>query len=130
MNKIFYGNILYSASLNEVKEYKNAYLVCNGSRITGIYESKDQIPEEFKDAELLNYEDKIIIPGFVDLHLHAPQFPISGYQVDLELLDWLNQYIFPEESKYRDIEYAKVHYKRSEERRVGKECRSRWSPYH
>ena len=23
-----------------------------------------------------------------------------------------------------------VHYDRSEERRVGKECRSRWSPYH
>ena len=23
-----------------------------------------------------------------------------------------------------------VHLKRSEERRVGKECRSRWSPYH
>ena len=22
------------------------------------------------------------------------------------------------------------HYRRSEERRVGKECRSRWSPYH
>ena len=23
-----------------------------------------------------------------------------------------------------------THYRRSEERRVGKECRSRWSPYH
>ena len=23
-----------------------------------------------------------------------------------------------------------THYERSEERRVGKECRSRWSPYH
>ena len=29
---------------------------------------------------------------------------------------------FPEEGKY--------HEDRSEERRVGKECRSRWSPYH
>ena len=28
------------------------------------------------------------------------------------------------------IEYAMNRYKRSEERRVGKECRSRWSPYH
>jgi len=26
--------------------------------------------------------------------------------------------------------YELVSYKRSEERRVGKECRSRWSPYH
>ena len=26
--------------------------------------------------------------------------------------------------------YDMVEFKRSEERRVGKECRSRWSPYH
>ena len=30
---------------------------------------------------------------------------------------------------YRE-EFKKIDYDRSEERRVGKECRSRWSPYH
>ena len=30
----------------------------------------------------------------------------------------------------RDRIYADVSWLRSEERRVGKECRSRWSPYH
>ena len=29
-----------------------------------------------------------------------------------------------------DAEQVKSGFKRSEERRVGKECRSRWSPYH
>ena len=29
-----------------------------------------------------------------------------------------------------DIDYEAVTAERSEERRVGKECRSRWSPYH
>ena len=29
-----------------------------------------------------------------------------------------------------DAEVKKLHATRSEERRVGKECRSRWSPYH
>ena len=29
-----------------------------------------------------------------------------------------------------EYDYIHVHYDRSEERRVGKECRSRWSPYH
>ena len=34
--------------------------------------------------------------------------------------------------KAEDLEALRVRYlgKRSEERRVGKECRSRWSPYH
>ena len=31
---------------------------------------------------------------------------------------------------YEHIIYMDVKLKRSEERRVGKECRSRWSPYH
>ena len=30
----------------------------------------------------------------------------------------------------RDLRVAEVIKTRSEERRVGKECRSRWSPYH
>ena len=29
-----------------------------------------------------------------------------------------------------NIEFKKANFPRSEERRVGKECRSRWSPYH
>ena len=31
---------------------------------------------------------------------------------------------------YRDMKDYTISQKRSEERRVGKECRSRWSPYH
>ena len=37
-----------------------------------------------------------------------------------------NEYDYDEETK--DI--ATLQTRRSEERRVGKECRSRWSPYH
>ena len=36
-------------------------------------------------------------------------------------------YIFPDNQKQGE---QCGHYERSEERRVGKECRSRWSPYH
>ena len=31
---------------------------------------------------------------------------------------------------FKISEYYRKDYARSEERRVGKECRSRWSPYH
>ena len=33
-------------------------------------------------------------------------------------------------SSINEIELSKIVVNRSEERRVGKECRSRWSPYH
>ena len=31
---------------------------------------------------------------------------------------------------YLEVEEMLIQFTRSEERRVGKECRSRWSPYH
>ena len=38
--------------------------------------------------------------------------------------------IFSDKKKTGFLEYTKKMDDRSEERRVGKECRSRWSPYH
>ena len=41
--------------------------------------------------------------------------------------------MLPEKFEDMPLEVAKIKYpmeERSEERRVGKECRSRWSPYH
>ena len=63
-----------------------------------------------KALTLFDYTDKLIIPGLSDLHLHAPQYPNVGLGMDVELLDWLNTYTFPEESKYKDEAYAKKTY--------------------
>ncbi len=41
-----------------------------------------------------------------DLHAHASQFKNLGMAMDKELLPWLETYTFPEESNYKDIEYA------------------------
>ena len=60
--------------------------------------------------KLYDYTGKLIIPGLSDLHLHAPQYPNAGLGFDLELLQWLDTYTFPEESKYKDVEYAKKAY--------------------
>ena len=40
-----------------------------------------------------------------------------------------NEYL-PIDYGEKEIDTVKQSYDRSEERRVGKECRSRWSPYH
>ena len=47
------------------------------------------------------------------------------------LLDEGNEvYLLPNNDPKRKLKYGLEIIKRSEERRVGKECRSRWSPYH
>ena len=47
-----------------------------------------------------------VCPGFVDTHTHAPQFSFAGIGYDLQLLDWLNKYTFPSETKFGDSKFA------------------------
>jgi guanine deaminase len=37
----------------------------------------------------------VVMPGMVDLHLHLPQLPNAGLGAGLDLLTWLDRYIFP-----------------------------------
>ena len=61
---------------------------------------------------LVDLGDRLLIPAFCDLHLHAPQYRNNGLAMDLELLPWLNKYTFPEEMKFADVEYARRIYSR------------------
>ena len=42
----------------------------------------------------------VIMPGLVDLHAHLPQLPNAGLGSGLDLLTWLDRYIFPLERAY------------------------------
>ena len=97
------GNICYSENANSVRLLENHYLVVENGLCAGLFA---ELSEEYKALPLEDFGDKIIIPGMTDLHVHAPQFSFRGLGMDMELLDWLNTYTFPEESKYKDLEYA------------------------
>jgi guanine deaminase len=48
----------------------------------------------------------VLIPGLVDLHVHAPQWPQLGTGLDLPLERWLFEYTFPLEARYADPAFA------------------------
>lgn len=54
--------------------------------------------------------DQVILPGFIDLHIHAPQWPNAGVALDQPLEQWLNAYTFPLEKRYQDPSFAKKVY--------------------
>ncbi len=101
------GNICYSKSKQELCTVEHAYLVCKESRCAGIYQ---QLPQEYSQYVCYDYGDCLIIPGLIDLHVHAPQYAFRGLGMDLELLDWLNTHTFVEEAKYADLQYAETAY--------------------
>src|SRR3989344_420306 len=43
----------------------------------------------------------------VDTHAHAPQFVNAGNGLDMPLLEWLETYTLPAETRFKDADYAK-----------------------
>ena len=62
------------------------------------------------NVTVVNLCSQFLIPGFVDTHTHAPQYSFTGTGYDLPLLQWLQKYTFPVESRFRDTEFARQHY--------------------
>jgi guanine deaminase len=67
-------------------------------------EVKPQLPPETTIKEF--GKDALIVPGFIDSHVHFPQtVMIAAYGE--QLLDWLNKYAFPTEQKYANKDFAR-----------------------
>ena len=55
-------------------------------------------------------DGQYFLPGFIDLHIHAPQWAQAGTALDIPLQDWLDTYTFPLESKFSDLDFARKVY--------------------
>jgi len=51
-------------------------------------------------ASVFDLRPHVLMPGMVDLHTHLPQIPNAGLGSGLDLLTWLDRYIFPLERAY------------------------------
>lgn len=105
---IFKGNIIFTPDKDHFEIHENSYIVVEDGKVQKIV---DTLGSEHMGIPVIDFGDKLIIPGYTDLHLHAPQYRNKGLGYDMELLDWLNTYTFKEEERFSDIEYAKKVYK-------------------
>ncbi len=112
--QVFQGTAFSSKSAKEVLILKE-YLFC--INLNGMIE-KVVSPTDADYQPLLDTyqgeenfhrlaEGQYFLPGFVDLHVHAPQWAQAGTALDIPLYDWLNTYTFPLESKFSDLDFAK-----------------------
>ena len=87
MDFVLRGNIIYSEDKDKLSVTENGYAVCVGGVSKGVFET---LPEEYAGLETVDCGGKLIVPGFVDLHVHAPQYGFRSVGMDCELLEWLN----------------------------------------
>ena len=65
----------------------------------------DRLLREHPDDDVVDLREGLVLPGFVDTHVHFPQIRAVG-GLGLPLLEWLDKYALPEEARMADASYA------------------------
>ncbi len=110
MKKVYKAHILFTKEKDRFEVFENGYVAVEDGRVTGVSNNLAEVGGQ--DAEVTDFGDCLLIPAMNDMHVHAPQVRNQGVAMDLELLPWLQNYTFPEESKYADVHYAERMYRR------------------
>lgn len=107
MDHLILGQIVHSKSLNELETIENGFVAVKNGKIVAIGE-RASLPTEYLSSLPVTQltSSQFLLPGFVDCHIHAPQYPNIGYGLDLPLLQWLETYTFPLEAAYEDTTFA------------------------
>src|ERR1041384_8126567 len=59
----------------------------------------DRLARKYAAHETIDATGKVVIPGLINGHTHVPMTLFRGLADDLDLNEWLTQYIFPAEAK-------------------------------
>jgi len=109
--RVIVGTIIHSKSFSEIEILRNSIIGVATDGTISFVNNKDSLDCLKKDwdssVEIVEVkEPKFIVPGFIDSHIHAPQYSFTGTGYDLPLLDWLNKYTFPAETQLSNTELA------------------------
>ena len=107
--QIFKGDIIFTPTPQEFVSLEGGYIVVSNGKVEGVFKER---PEIYNGLEITDFGRQLIIPAFVDLHVHAPQFYQAGIGMDKPLIPWLNSHTFPLEGRFIDPEFAREVYSR------------------
>lgn len=112
-----HGTYFSSKDANHVQAVQDALIMIDTTGMIGRilkpdnHEYDEALAQAKRQDRLVQLgPDEYVLPGFIDLHEHAPQWPQAGLALDLPLEQWLNHYTFPLEAKFSDQQYAQKVY--------------------
>lgn len=75
-------------------------IVIEGKKVLDVGPQRE-ILARYPNDKIVNLQHKLIFPGLVNAHTHAPMSIFRGIAEDLPLMTWLREYIWPVESKIK-----------------------------
>src|SRR3970040_2347661 len=80
-------------------QYDRGAVAVLGDRITAV--GPDSLPpSQFTAQEVIDCQGKVLLPGLINAHTHAPMTLLRGLADDLRLDVWLMGYIMPVEREF------------------------------
>jgi len=86
---------------------ENHVIVVDAGSIVAI-ETAAQVRERYQAKETINLETHIVVPGLINAHTHAAMTLFRGLADDLPLMDWLNNHIWPAETRWVSESFVRV----------------------
>lgn len=94
-----------SGDLGATEWVSDALIVVRDGHFDAVAPAADLLPALGADVPIWDQRGKIVVPGFIDAHVHYPQVDVIA-SYGAQLLDWLNTYTFPEEKKFANRTHA------------------------
>jgi 5-methylthioadenosine/S-adenosylhomocysteine deaminase len=85
----------------------NGAVAIADGRITAV-DTRADLESAYPKARRISAGGGIILPGLINAHTHVPMVLFRGLADDLELMDWLENHIFPAEAEHVDEEFVRV----------------------
>lgn len=112
------GNIVHSVALNELQVLTPGLIGVDSSGTIVFLHDLNSSTNSPDYDKLIDVSPRLIIPGFIDGHAHAPQHAFLGVGMHLTLLEWLETYTFPHEARFDSVEYARQVYSKAVRRHL------------
>ncbi len=95
-------------TMNVEKEViENGAVAVKGGKIVAVG-SSTEIAGKYSSRQVVNANGKLVIPGLINTHTHVPMSLFRGLSDDLDLQQWLTQYIFPAEAKNVNEQFVRA----------------------
>ena len=77
---------------------ENGAVAIDGADIVAV-DTAEAVRKQFRGAETIDAAGRIVLPGLINTHTHAPMVLYRGLADDVALTEWLNKFMFPAEAK-------------------------------
>ncbi|EWC48564.1 hypothetical protein DRE_01786 [Drechslerella stenobrocha 248] len=105
---ILHGTLIDAPTPHALRIREGAFCVVGADGVIAqICSAETELRDEYGMMPMtLLPQTQMVVPGLIDLHIHAPQFKQLGTKTDIPLMEWLEKYTYPAEIAFASTVHA------------------------